>query len=314
MLSVLQKGKTPHPGRILRGQSIDAAFKLSLEAKTFKGEVHSVFSRAINIETETGELFTLAAFGIDNAPNTVITDITTFEAIGITTGDSVSSSTVGLRIGPNVLLDWKSAQIWRPSLPIYVRVGGTLQAQLDLAEAHLRRSEPQSYFSTQNTAENGFAGNIGAALRLRSDALMDALAHNRLDSARRHAESLIGLGPGLTPAGDDFLVGLFAILNMQGSPCTGWLTGGKDVLGHAAEATNRISLAALTAAANGNVRQSISHLIEVLTGGSPAAPGDALDRVSEIGSTSGSDIIAGLFAGLSLIQRLDDTPKAFTRG
>lgn len=118
---------------------------------------------------------------------------------------------------------------------------------------------------------------------------------------------MLGLGPGLTPSGDDFLVGLFAMLNVPGSPCRGWLGGGTAVLEHAGDATHAISLAALEAAAGGRVRESIVALIEALLHGSPASLFHPLRRVLAIGATSGADLVAGILAGLDLNLQVDAT-------
>ena len=145
-----------------------------------------------------------------------------------------------------------------------------------------------------------FARAWTAALHQQSSLLLDALSRAHFDSARQCAISLVGLGPGLTPSGDDYLVGLFAVLNIDGSPCQGWLNGGGDVLAGAEQLTNAISLAALTEAASGRVRESIQALIESLMHGTPEGLVDPLSRVLAIGSTSGADLVAGILAGLEL--------------
>jgi hypothetical protein len=149
-------------------------------------------------------------------------------------------------------------------------------------------------------ADDSFATEVATALAQRSASLIDALLQSRQASAERHARSLLGLGPGLTPSGDDFLVGLFAVLNVPGSPCHGLLDGGKDVLPGAHRATNVISLVALRAAADGHVRETISTLVAALLHGTPSTLAEALRRVLAIGSSSGADLAAGVLAGLEL--------------
>ena len=291
--------------RILLCRSIDAAFLQALEARTFNGRVHSVFNRVVNIECTTGKLFTLAGLRLDNAPNTAIVEIAGFEACDIAVNDPVAVTKGKLHVGDGVVVHWTAASIWQVQLPRYTDADGNLQGRLDWVQSYLLLKGAQSSFTVQEQSDNAFTRQMSLTLRQRSRSLLDALEQMHMASACQHAKSLIGLGPGLTPAGDDFLVGLFAVLNLGGSPCCGWLAGGKDVLLRAEQSTNAISLAALTAAAHGQVRESISRLIETLIYGTLATLTEPLDRVLAIGSTSGSDLVAGILAGLKLNLRIE---------
>jgi hypothetical protein len=293
------------PCRILQGLSIDTEFLRALEAPSFGGRVHSVFKRVVNIECTAGKLFTLAGSGLDNAPNTAVVDVTSFEASGIAVNDLVTVAEGKLRVGDGVVMQWTTAVTWQASLSRFAEADGNLQARLDWTWSYLGRNGVQGGIVGQDLSDNSFARMMSVTLQERSGSLLEALEQMRMTSACQHAKSIIGLGPGLTPAGDDFLVGLFAVLNLPGSPCCGWLGGGKDVLSHAEQSTNAISLAALTPAAYGHVRESISRLIETLICGTPATLTEALDRVLAIGSTSGSDLVAGILAGLNLNLRVE---------
>lgn len=108
-------------------------------------------------------------------------------------------------------------------------------------------------------------------------------------------EGLVGLGPGLTPAGDDFLGGALVALHALDRPelarrLAAWL------LPRARRRTHAISLAHLACAANG---EAAAHLHEVLAAVcSPGTPGleAALARLAGIGHTSGWDGLAGAVA------------------
>jgi hypothetical protein len=156
---------------------------------------------------------------------------------------------------------------------------------------------------------SAFEAGAAALLELRAAQLARSLARADFAGACRCARGMLGLGPGLTPSGDDFLVGLFAVLNIPGSPCQGWLGTGTDVLAGAERATNAISLAALTQAARGRVRESIAGLIEHLMHGAPERLATPLRRVLSIGSTSGADIVAGIRCGFELHVSHEGTPS-----
>jgi hypothetical protein len=67
-----------------------------------------------------------------------------------------------------------------------------------------------------------------------------------------------------------------------------------------AGATNAVSLAALRHAAHGRVREAIRQLLWELTQGTPAQAAAALQPVLAIGSTSGTDIAAGILCGAGI--------------
>jgi hypothetical protein len=298
----------PRSSHVLQVRSIDLAFLRVLNAKLFNGRVHSVFKRVVNLECASGELFTLASRELDNAPNTAILDVADFRAASIAVGSPFFAVDAELHLGCGVEVHWASSSMWHASLPRYTGVNGALPTHLSYARKFLAQyawSAAHEAAAAHNIADNAFAIKVKSALEQRSTLLLDALEHGWHATARRHAISLIGLGPGLTPAGDDFLVGLFAVLNLADSPCRGWLGGGKHVLGSAEESTNSISLAALIASANGRVRETITALIESLMYRDPAMLGERLSKVLDIGALSGAYLVAGTLAGLDLNLRVE---------
>lgn len=288
------------PCRPLQVRSIDTAFKRALQANVFEARVHSVFEHVINLDRCTGDLFTLAARGMDNAPCTAIVDIDNFTGAGIAVDEPVVAIEGVLHVGERLVLHLESASIWQARLPRYTATPRLMSDQLRAARSYLARHEVRGGMSVQGGVEGAFALEVATALEHRSTSLLNALAEQRHADACRYAVSMLGLGPGLTPSGDDFLVGLFAVLNVAGSPCHGLLDGGTAVLKNATDATNAISLAALTAAADGRVRESIAALIDTLMHGTTTTLDEPLWRVLAIGASSGADLVAGIVAGLEL--------------
>jgi hypothetical protein len=98
--------------------------------------------------------------------------------------------------------------------------------------------------------------------------------------------AVIGNGPGLTPSGDDVLVGVLLRLSVEGRSLQFANLGGavRDHLNH----TNHISAHLLQLAATGWFS---SPLIGLIT--DPESP-TALRRVLAVGATSGSDAVIGL--------------------
>jgi hypothetical protein len=293
-----------YPGHALHARTVDAPFLRRLETGRFHGRVQSVFEGVVNIEHAGGELFTLGCRALDNGPNTAIVDIAGFGRTGIAVNDRVAGADGELRVGYRNTVVLATASAWEGSLPTYPGANGRLRTHLRLARSYLHRHGEGGGMVAHGGAETEFALEVMAALEHRATLLIKALSQANHACACRHAKSMIGLGPGLTPSGDDFLGGLFAVLNVAGSPCHGWLGGGTDVVAGAERLTNAISLAALTQAAAGRVRESIATLIESLMSGTPEGLIESLRRVLAIGSTSGADLVAGILSGFELNLRV----------
>ncbi len=131
------------------------------------------------------------------------------------------------------------------------------------------------------------------------EVLASALAGERtMDEAADH---LVGLGPGLTPAGDDLLAGAVA-----GSVIFGRALARPSALdiatqlaaaaGDRAARTTVLAADLLRHAATGAVAEPVAEVCRALTGQCPVEP--ALDRLLAVGHTSGRDVAEGLLLGV----------------
>lgn len=108
---------------------------------------------------------------------------------------------------------------------------------------------------------------------------------------------LIGLGPGLSPSGDDFIGGMMVALNDVGEVETAellWRTLGQ----YAAETGNPISYAHLKAAAMGGRSDGIHQVLTAIFKGCPNSILENLPNIDNIGHTSGWDCMAGIVFAL----------------
>jgi hypothetical protein len=121
-----------------------------------------------------------------------------------------------------------------------------------------------------------------------------------VDMALLEAVRLIGWGEGLTPAGDDFLVGLLAGLDAlaTGSAVRAtFLTRFSDGLKVHADLTTGIAAHYLRLAAGGHFSADLHRLRNALLSSSEIARVEQLaDDALAVGATSGSDQVASLLA------------------
>ncbi len=130
-------------------------------------------------------------------------------------------------------------------------------------------------------------------------ALRGAVRRADLDAALRTATRLIGLGPGLTPAGDDVMAGTMAGLVLLGHPAAERFSAAVSAL--AAGRTTELSRALLRHAAAGRVSAEYAAVLRALVGVGALAP--ALAALVGTGSTSGRALALGLCTAIDLVDR-----------
>lgn len=137
-----------------------------------------------------------------------------------------------------------------------------------------------------------FSGNIRYVAECKASDLIAAIRRYDLEACRQAASRLAGLGGGLTPAGDDFLLGamcasrlIFPERQAQGI--------GAAIFRGTASRTTRLSSAWLAAAARGEFGAPWHRLLGALTSGDIEVLEQAAQALLKTGHTSGADALAG---------------------
>jgi len=264
-----------------------------------RGTVCAVFDRSIYVSLDAG-CICVGSVALDAGPlNLLCERWFTARRIGapLQVGDAVRVERDVLRIGP-AAISFATAQPWHPQPPgIWNRT--TLAHGLAAFADALPRSLP----------DEGLAPLLDADLRMaRATSPVAAAAKSTIrhltqllqgpkaeDGAGINAEQiapLIGLGPGLTPSGDDCLGGILVALSLTGQ------IGLRDKLWQALKPllacrTGDISRAHLAAAAEGYGCCALHDLLcAILTGATDVIPA-AIASVAAIGHTSGWDALFG---------------------
>ena len=123
---------------------------------------------------------------------------------------------------------------------------------------------------------------------------------------------LVGLGPGLTPSGDDFLVGMLVVLSLVGRFD---LVAAVDQVIHPtlAEGTGPISRLHLAAALSGETGEQLHAMVHAVLVGDHNVLASRLVSISHVGHSSGWDTLAGAVMVLRVLARTHRSVMAVGR-
>ncbi len=192
------------------------------------------------------------------------------------------------------------AGVWRPAaLPraARTRLRASLEALLGALGA---LGAPDGFGALLVGRAPAFPLDAAAGRAARLAAACDA---DDADAALEAATDLLGLGPGLTPSGDDFAGAAFfarALLDDAAAARAAWARAGAALVMRARERTHPISAALLADMVEGCGHAPLHELAQALVADAPpAATLEAARRLVRIGHSSGWDVLAGLTAGVA---------------
>lgn len=299
MTCVAARAKVPRPrgpagDRAVLAGAASAGLRPTLDGPASGGRVLATFPSAVYIEVRAPAgphvvaLVTTRAVQLPNA--VLVTAPSSRTALAsIRVGDpavvgdgSVSAGAVCVRV----------RRWWNPTPTL----GRVPPAQLERGISAMRAVADRS------PRRHGLRGHQGP------EDLADACVAGDLARAVDVAERLVGLGPGLTPSGDDMLAGLLVALRAMGAalPAGGRATWFADWLGVAVTSDARTRTTTLAAtllgcAARGECSVEMAAVLHAVAGTEPVEP--ALARLLATGHTSGADLAWGLLTGCTAALR-----------
>jgi Protein of unknown function (DUF2877) len=267
-----------------------AALGYQVPQADFTGRVHSVFAQACNLASGD-TLFTLVPPHAGNGPSTLRLAVGAPHDLRdlFDVGEPFSCRQRRLRTG-HTELRLQHAAVWRPTVATAQLAPAQIDSRLRRAAALLARRHGARMSVIEREAATLVAELSGACRAL------------DIDLAMRSADALIGWGEGLTPAGDDFLVGLLAGLGafvQLDERRPGFLAGLGAAIARGTARTTPIAAHYLRLAAGGHFTEPLVDARDgLLCEPRPAWVDAALGRALAVGATSGADTVSGLLAGL----------------
>lgn len=251
-----------------------------LAARPFSGRVLGVFNRACNLIDDTRQrLIALVLPEVGNGPFAVVVPGLPGLFDSLEPGLPVQGNRHHLSAG-SWRISLQDAKVWEPVLP-----APSAPPNPDYV---LEAVAPYAGWSSFD--ETTEAGKRTAQLaRQSAGQLVRAIAGPKPGPALETAVAqLAGLGGGLTPAGDDYLLGVMAALWLTGQPALS-----TRMVKIARPRTHALSRAFLEAAARGQFIEPWHALARAWFAGNRQAIAAAVGQIARFGATSGVDALAG---------------------
>jgi hypothetical protein len=279
------------------------------------GRVAAVFQRSFYIETPSGALVCIGPLGMGPGPLNLLCEIppdVDWPSLGLRQDMWVRREGDALRIGETIGIPLAGIVEWHPP-PRPAHSLAALAAGLAVLAGIVQgRTEIPVLARNAVGMETGFMRLVpalarGAFAEARKLTLHDpllrlawsgiaALAH-WLEAPRRAVpvdalDGLLGLGPGLTPSGDDSLGGALVALAALGRRDVAARLAAA-ILPRAAQRTNAISSAHLACAAAGEGAGALHDFLAALLTANASDIEAAVAALGSIGHSSGWDMMAG---------------------
>jgi len=230
-----------------------------------------VFDHSCNLINEDRDILSIVTPQIGNGPFNLVIDDDVLFSEQLTLQSQISNSPNHLSLG-NLNINTADAKLWSP--------------RPDWEKLHARKDDILNQLTKLPITNYQFSNSPA------SNSLVSALANADLSSALNAAQQLTGLGIGLTPAGDDFILG--AIL-------AAWIIHplevasvvAKDVANTAAPLTTSLSAAWLRSVGRGDAGILWHEFFDSLLNADATRMQTAMDKILAVGETSGADALAG---------------------
>lgn len=303
---------------VRRVRLVGAQAQALLTQRGFSGTVLAAFSGTVYLLGTDEDILWLAQAG--SPPHRRCIQVS-FHAHTLETGMDFSAFRDCLRVGDATIIDLANADSWTarrfdpgrllPLGSVNARFWKTLTAirslpapnGLSRALGLIARPAGNGEGSTLSSSETALIDQASPAIQ----ELVEACRARDMVRIARSGLRLVGLGPGLTPSGDDYLGGLlFTAHCLRAAYPTRFSWGSGPVQGllyQARPLTNRISHTILSDLAHGHGPEPLHDLVNSLLQAETAQRLlSSADRLTAIGHTSGWDMLAGALTGMLLTE------------
>lgn len=276
-----------------------------LNRRSSSGRVHSSFARTINILCRDMTWICIHPPGVPMHPFSVRVQAEprTGECfLKVFESEPATVSRDAIDLGGRLTISLEKTREW--SCDLNPSAGGETSLQaLDTIDALLDETRIDSVFlrAVAGRSSDGETTGLQAVLAARIGCAVDLMETawrlRRVEHVLRGVRQLVGLGIGLTPSGDDFLIGFIgaAYFFAHGDDFRKSVFKGMRPLVHR---TNLPSFFMLKAALKGCYPGPLSDFLHSIEMGPSARVRIAAESLTGLGATSGQDMLAGVISWL----------------
>ena len=296
------------PGRLLTPDG-----RVWLESTQSAQPLH-IFEHVVNLKNEAGELLSVSTEVVGLGPFALSVPLS--EGFGrdepgfsahLGADQAVTVEDEILQLG-SLDIRWRLADEWdpRPNWDDLRTSQATWKKLAPTLKDLLARGAPPGGLAPLYVAigdgegTQGMAGQIVKSAREPADLVIKGMKSGDLNLLADGAAGLAGLGGGLTPSGDDYLIGLMHAL-WATQPDAHARTLSRAMAYAAVARTTELSAAWVAAASKGQAAQHWHELFEDLIEGDERALEPAVHSLMNVGHTSGADALTGFLAALDVL-------------
>ena len=266
-----------------------------------------LFDQVCNLINERGEVLSVVTPQIGDGPFNLAVEngICFSEHLNLDSPIRCAETAVSHRRAPSI--NRVKAPIFHARLHLGALAIDTAEAKLwnpcpDWEKLHARRDDILSQIMSLRAptgAQQSFAGEEIAlsqrtllAMTAITDSLSSALVSADLSSSIAAARQLAGLGIGLTPSGDDFILGAILATWFFHPPDIAKVLA-EEIADSTAPLTTSLSAAWLRSAGRGEAGILWHEFFDALIAGDAIGIRSQIDKILSVGETSGADALSG---------------------
>lgn len=281
------------------------------------GYIHSIFEKTFFVITENNELIFIVKNGLSNGPINIMIDLEGRQNISfmhIKKNDIVMRQNNFLHIGQSLKINLDRVEMWQPTNNI-IKVDDITNIRKKIDYVKKLAIEKGSHYGLGQLIKydneiilgkeipNSSLNIIATKALPHLEEIVTGILHNNLKMVEKNAESIIGLGLGLTPSADDTLSGIMAGLYILGNhflmDMHQLLAINNSVISKLDETkTTLVSKEFLEHAARGEIAENGRNIIYAILSPSNTLLKPKVEALLKMGETSGTDITLGTILGL----------------
>ncbi len=252
-------------------------------------KIHSVYENTVNLIVNN-QILALQTHNTVISPISLITDANSFN-INLNSKIYINNSCIFI---DNFCFDYSKTEIIDSKMH-----KNTFNISCDMLIQAIYKADFSGFnaiFSSNTDIKENFL--IITAAKTKIDTCTNELINKNYENAVNSLSSLIGLGIGLTPSGDDFLCGVLAGCIFDNLEKHSFVKLLKKQIQNNLQNTNDISRAFLSCSLNDNFSTPVLNLPYF------KSPDEVYDNFKKIGHSSGIDTLCGIYYSLNTISKI----------